>query len=263
MKKTLAKLICVNITIIALTILSGELFGAQIEIENPVLKWKPGDRWQVNTKWHMGVHYRKGKEIITKKAFPYLVQFEVTCISTSNYGQCYMVNMVNPRSHSGIQDAYIIYYDYRNGRLVAVANNTLRSDGTRAKSRYKYSPNETVPSLIDNAPSAIRLDQPLFSNTATNLIVQQENREIRQQIVLDEKGKGFTTIITVKSKNGDERRIVQKWEPGLPWWKELKEYKGGELIAEQELALDDGKAAVIDSPKIGNVSQQSTNNLTE
>jgi len=210
---------------------------------NPVFTWKVGDKWQVRT-WLASVKLAKKrgeKDITTRKAKALEAQFEVMGVKTNKSIECYEVRIMYPKAPDGFQERCQLYYSTQRGNLVQVVNNSLRADGTELKLIYDYNRTNT-PTCTPDVMSMIPFDFPIFAESGKRLSVKDGDRETKQEITQSKDG-DFETLITTIAPGQVrqyERKVVQKWRKGKPWWIETKVFVNGEITKEAELVMDDG-----------------------
>ena len=231
-------LLCV--TVIALNANAELEMGSTL---NPVLTWKAGDKWQVRT-WYAKVRPAKKrgeKDVVTRKGKAIEVQFEVIGIKINTGLECYEVNVIYPKDGLGFQHRNRLYYSKQQGNLIQVVDNSLRSDGSELNeiNNFNYT---NAPTLANNIRSSIPFDFPLFAEAGNELMLKEGACETQQKMSLGKDESEFETVITTmdsRQVQPTERKVVQKWRKGKPWWIEAKVYVNGDIRQEAELIMDE------------------------
>lgn len=234
------------IVLLVFPIVGLRLFGSEppgCGLGSTLTNYSSNVTWVISQRYP-SLYYRFGKRHCDPKGEIVLVRYETCGVMTSDGVQVAVVNMAYPQMGT-TQEAYRHYFTFDPLLLDRVERITQRAGGTNVHFGHSRVGGVLRPFICEHTGSAIPLDFPVLDMCATNLLVQIQGGEVRQEIRFDEDVKGaFTTLIY--SRGGvagkDRRKVEQRWEPGLPWWKWAKVYLNDVLVREAYLVLDkDGK----------------------
>lgn len=214
--------------------------------------WTVGDSWKVGT-WHGQVFRRPTHPSAPASQAPYnprgrmiTVTFEVKGIQKVNKADCYEVQVTFPKEDTGFRRRYQVYYSTQSCRLIRVRDVSIKPDGTTKDVVTECSGGLQGPVLPANVHSLVPLDWPDFMRPNATSSAGTARTASQTTTLGAASPTGGAAVqqyeITLMGAPGSKQaKIVQLWQPGDPWWRQAKTYRGTQLVSESVLLEVNGR----------------------
>ena len=214
------------ILLVIIILLNGNTFASE-NLEQIKPNWKIHDKWIVRT-WY-GIANCTITGVVKVGEAPCDVTFEVK--NDTNYineTACYELFVTYPTSEVGTKQQYKLYYSKNNYKLLQVINCYKRRNGTARNDKvFDYFKSSDT----SHISSGIPFEFPDFTQS-TNFVKKIKNIVHVQNVEKDSDDNTITVTLQCKYKGRDtDQKVIQKWQPGLPWPKETKKVEShGKII---------------------------------
>ena len=274
-----------NIYILAIVILlTSSVYSYVVGEDSVFLPWKVGDSWKVRI-WYAkggGPSFPKKEQKYIRKRSPAEVLFKVKAIvslrklsppyfpseiskrkeakkklKAKDY-KCFEIQVTHPKSSSGFQRRYLLYFRKDTKNLIRVLNNSIRTDGSIVSVKYDYPIDPNGPVFTKGTASAIPFDWPNWQKEkvtvekkprkGTNGDTIVFKQDVQRKTIKEPQGKSFNgyvvelKLVTKQQKTETEEvRVIstQKWKEKAKWWSQAIRYdENGEITHEAELIED-------------------------